>query len=371
MSFSEALDVKIQGLKVRAFQYPTATPESDGTFEWASTTIIVVEAEAADMVGIGYSYADVAAGTLIKQHFIPLLRGKNFLDIPAMWQNMAHQVRNIGFTGVASAAIAAVDIALWDLKAKLLKLPLCNLLGKVKAEIPVYGSGGFTSYTLNELKAHMLTWKENGFDMVKIKIGRNPEKDMERVVLCRETLGDQAALFVDANGAYNVKQALDKAYGFAEYGVTWFEEPVSSDNLEGLRFLRAHFPTAMEIAAGEYGYRTHYFTRMIATGAVDVLQVDATRCGGITGFLRAGWLAAAFHVPISSHTAPSIHLHPACTFPNFRHLEYFYDHMRLEHHFFEGAVRPKAGILKPNEKEYGLGIALKYADVKQYEVMTA
>lgn len=204
-------------------------------------------------------------------------------------------------------AISAVDNALWDLKAKLLGVPLVRLLGRVRESVPAYGSGGFTSCDAARLRSQLGGWAREGFAMVKMKVGRNPDDDAARVREARSAIGDAAQLFVDANGAYARKQALVLAAAFADCGVGWFEEPVSSDDLAGLHLLRDRTPAGMDIAAGEYGYDSCYFRRMLEAGAVDVLQADATRCGGITGYLRAAALCEAFNVPLSAHGAPGLH----------------------------------------------------------------
>jgi L-alanine-DL-glutamate epimerase-like enolase superfamily enzyme len=164
--------------------------------------------------------------------------------------------------------------------------------------------------------------------------------DLDRVRAARKTIGSDAELFVDANGAYSRKQALAFADAFAKFGVSWFEEPVSSDDLEGLRPLRKRAPAGMDIAAGEYGYDLFYFRRMLEAGAVDVLQADATRCAGITGFMRVSALCEAHSLPLSAHTAPSLHAHPCCALAPVRHMEYFHDHVRLEHMLLDGALTP-------------------------------
>jgi len=164
-----------------------------------------------------------------------------------------------------------------DLKARLLDLPLITLLGAVRANVPVYGSGGFTSYSMAQLQEQLGGWVADGISRVKMKIGRQPASDLDRVRAAREAIGPGAELFVDANGAYTRKQALATACAFTEFDVSWFEEPVSSDDLDGLRLLRDRAPAGMEIAAGEYGYDLFYFRRMLEAGAVDVLQADATR----------------------------------------------------------------------------------------------
>ncbi|HEY2854945.1 MAG TPA: enolase C-terminal domain-like protein [Gemmatimonadaceae bacterium] len=358
----------VDGLTVSAYRIPTDSPESDGTFEWNSTTVVLVELSAADTVGIGYTYADLATAKLIEEHLRNVVTGCDPRAIPGVWEAMRGAVRNVGRPGLASAGIAAVDTALWDLKAKLIGVPLYALLGAVRDRVPVYGSGGFTSYSLDELSEQLGGWVESGIRRVKMKVGREPSADVERVRAAREAIGSGTELFVDANGAYSRKQALAFAERFAECGVSWFEEPVSSDDLEGLRVLRDRVPAGMEIAAGEYGYDLVYFRRMLDAGAVDVLQADATRCAGISEFLRVGALCAAHGVPLSAHTAPSLHLHVCCALTSVRHIEYFHDHARLEQMLFDGASVPVEGALRPDCSRPGLGLELKRADAARYAV---
>ena len=231
-----------------------------------------------------------------------------------MWQH----IRNLGRPGICSMAISAVDCAVWDLKAKLLDLPLVTLLGQMRRGIPVYGSGGFTSYSEGQLASQLSGWVKQGIHAVKMKVGRNAQKDVQRVQIARDAIGPEPGLYVDANGAYNRKQALAQAEIFSESAVTWFEEPVSSDDLAGLRLLRDRAPAGIDIAAGEYGYDIFYFRRMLAAGAVDVQQADITRCGGVTGILQVAALCEANNLPLSGHTAPALHTHVACAVPAFQ-----------------------------------------------------
>jgi L-alanine-DL-glutamate epimerase-like enolase superfamily enzyme len=281
---------------------------------------------------------------------------------------MVRGIRNLGRPGVSSMAIAAVDTALWDLKAQLLRLPLVTLLGQVREAISVYGSGGFTSYSNAELTSQLQGWAMQGVRAVKMKVGTHPEDDLDRVKAAREAIGPKVELFVDANGAYTRKQALGQAERFRKLDVTWFEEPVSSDDLKGLRFLRDRGPAGMEIAAGEYGYDLPYFRRMLEHGAVDVLQADATRCAGVTGFLQADSLCQAFGLPLSAHTAPSLHNHLCCAALAARNVEYFHDHVRIEQMIFDGAARADRGEIKPDLARPGLGLELKRPDVEKYRV---
>ncbi len=365
------VEAAIERIDVSAFKIPTDAPEADGTYAWDSTTLVLVEAHAGGRTGLGYSYADTATATLIHDLLAHTVEGRDALAVPAAWVAMVEAIRNLGRPGVCSMAIAAVDAALWDLKARLLDVPLVTLLGAARDRAPIYGSGGFTSYSLQQLQDQLGGWAADGIPRVKMKIGTHPEDDLRRVRAAREAVGPDVELFVDANGAYSRKQALRFAEEFAELGVSWFEEPVSSDDLEGLHLLRDRAPAGMDIAAGEYGYDLRYFRRMLDAGAVDVLQADATRCAGITGFLQVGALCAAHCLPLSAHCAPALHMHPCCAVPAVRHLEYFHDHARIDRLLFDGAPAPVGGALRPDLSRPGLGLEFKRADAARFAVFGA
>jgi L-alanine-DL-glutamate epimerase-like enolase superfamily enzyme len=266
-------------------------------------------------------------------------------------------------------AVSALDIALWDLKGKLLDAPVCTLLGTARSDVPLYGSGGFTSYDVKDLTRHMARWvEEYDIPRVKMKVGREPNRDVERVSAVRRAIGAAPQLFVDANGAYAVMQALDMAKRFAESGVVWFEEPVYHRDLHGNAAVRARAPSAMEISNGEYGYAPDEFEAMLEAGAADVLQADVTRCGGFTGFANVDALCETRYVPLSSHCAPYVTLHAAVAAKRLRHMEYFYDHVRIEQRFFEGAAAPKGGSLTPDLSRPGIGLTFKSSDASEYEL---
>ena len=361
-------DLPVESMNVSAFTVNTSSPEADGTLDWNDTTIVIVELSAAGIHGIGYSYADIATAELIDRKLKNIVLHRGATRVRGVWAEMVHAIRNLGRPGICSMAIAAVDNALWDLSARIFQLPLVTLLGQVRDAIPVYGSGGFTSYSLRDLRCQLAGWVSQGIPAVKMKIGSEPRADLDRVKNAREAIGPAARLFVDANGAYARKQALEKAEEFREYGVSWFEEPVSSDDLEGLRLLRDRAPAGVEIAAGEYGYDSYYFRRMLEAGAVDVLQADATRCAGITGFLQVDALCQGFGLPLSAHTAPSIHAHACCAALSARNVEYFHDHVRIEQMFFDGAAQAKHGKIRPDLSQFGFGLKLKLQDVEKYRV---
>jgi L-alanine-DL-glutamate epimerase-like enolase superfamily enzyme len=357
----------IERVEVAAYRIPTDAPEADGTFAWEATTLVVVEASAGGTCGLGYTYADAATARLIHDTLGPVVRGRAVMDVPGCWAAMVHQVRNLGRPGISAMAISAVDVALWDLKARLLDVALVTLLGAAREAVPVYGSGGFTSYALETLQEQLAGWVRQGIPQVKMKIGTHPADDLARVRAARAAIGPQAALYVDANGAYSRKQALAQAAAFAEHGVVWFEEPVPADDLEGLRLLRDRGPAGMDIAAGEYGYEPGYFRRMLEAGAVDVLQADGSRCLGITGFLRAA-LAEAHNLDLSAHCAPSLHVAPCCAIARVRPLEYFHDHVRIEQMLFDGVLTPVDGALRPDRARRGLGLEFKRADAQRYAI---
>ncbi|MGE3274694.1 MAG: enolase C-terminal domain-like protein [Vicinamibacterales bacterium] len=352
--------------RVSAYTVPTSAPESDGTFEWTSTTIVIVELDGGGMCGLGYTYADASAAEVARDLIQHVVRGRAAFDVGAAWQAMVTAARNMGRPGIASTAIAAVDTALWDLKARLLGLPLAVLLGQVRDRVPIYGSGGFTSQSIAELTTQLSGWAEAGIPRVKMKVGRCPAEDPARVAAARRAIGEGVELMVDANGAFTRRAALAAAERFAGSGVAWFEEPVSSEDLEGLRWLRDRGPSAMAIAAGEYVYDRAGFHHMLRAGAVDTLQADLTRCGGVTGFVEAAVLAEAWDVPLSAHTAPAIHLHPGAAVRPLVHLEYFHDHVRIERRFFDGVPEPDDGALRPDPSRPGHGLVFKRADAAEF-----
>jgi len=362
----KTLACPVERIVVSTFDIATDRPEQDGTLSWQSTTLVLVETFAAGSGSLAYTYADGATAKMIEQKLAPLVIGADALATQATHTRMRAATRNLGGDGVSAMAISAVDLSLWDLKARLLGLPLSVLLGAGRTRVPIYGSGGFTSYDRETLQRQLADWVEQGIRKVKIKVGAHPETDLARVRDAREAIGAETELFADANGAHSAKQALKQAEQFSRFGVSWFEEPVSSDNLDGLRFVKDRAPPGMDIAAGEYGYRLNYFSNMLRANAVDVLQLDATRCGGVTGFLRAAHVGEAFEIPLSTHCAPALHVHLGCVIDSVRHLEYFHDHARIEGALF-GARTPSGGTLEAGSLP-GFGLELDAARAAQFRV---
>ncbi|MFC8101752.1 enolase C-terminal domain-like protein [Streptomyces sp. NPDC057363] len=362
----------VDAVDVHAFEVPTDGPdgrEQDGTLEWDSTTLVLVRVHAGGRSGLGYTYGDVSVASFVSSVLAPVIEGGPVSSPPASWERMGERMRNAGRPGAGAMALSAVDVALWDLKARLLGLPLVHLLPAHHDRVPVYGSGGFTNYSPNRLADQLTGWVEQGIPRVKLKTSREPEADARRLTAVRRAVGDEPELFTDANGALGRKEALYWAHRFHdEWDVRWFEEPVSSADLEGLRMLRARGPARLEITAGEYAFTAQDFADLVDGPAVDCLQADVTRCGGITGVLEVAGLSAAHHLDLSAHCAPAVSAHAFCAVRRLRHLEYFHDHVRVERLLFDGVPAPDGGALRPDTGRPGLGLEVRWADAEPYRV---
>jgi L-alanine-DL-glutamate epimerase-like enolase superfamily enzyme len=360
-------DVRVCEASVSFYTVPTDAPEADGTFHWNSTSMVLVELQCGEVSALGYTYADRGTAAIAAKLVKDLVVESNPFEHAQTRQQMMRHVRNMGETGAAMMAISAIDNALWDLCARLVEIPLVSLLGQVRPRVAVYGSGGFTTYSAKQLSDQLGGWAEKGFAEVKMKIGTTPEKDPARVETARRAIGSDCKLFVDANGAYTVTQAIALAGRFAEQDVRWFEEPVSSDHLSGLAEVRERAPAGMDVAAGEYGYTAWYFDAMLSERAVSVLQADCTRCGGISGFLEAAALCWARNTPLSAHCGPSMHLHVCCSAARVVHMEFFHDHARIERMFFDGFCEPVRGYMTPDLSRPGNGLVLKVSDAEKFK----
>ena len=366
-----AVDTAVETIEAAAYEIPTDGPngwETDGTLAWNSTTIVVVHAYGGGETGLGWTYAHAAAARVVEDTLGPAAVGGDATAPAAVWRKLAARLRNAGRPGVGFMALSAVDVALWDLKARLADLPLVEVLPAARDRVQVYGSGGFCNYPGRRLREQLGGWVADGIPRVKLKVGRNPEQDPSRLDAAREAVGD-AELYVDANGAFTRKQALAWADRYVrEWGVSWFEEPVSSENAEGLRLLRDRGPGGLDVAAGEYAFVAADFRDLLEAGAVDCLQADVTRCGGITGLLGAAALAEAHETDLSAHCAPQLSAHAFCAVQRLRHLEYFHDHVRIERMLFDGVLEPEGGALRPDRSRPGHGLELRRSDAEAYRL---
>jgi L-alanine-DL-glutamate epimerase-like enolase superfamily enzyme len=362
-------DDTIESVDAAVYTIPTDAPEGDGTLTWDSTIMTVVQARAGGTCGTGWTYGSAACAAVVTGKLAGVVQGRDPMDTGGAWEAMVRAVRNDGRPGAVGYALSAVDVALWDLKARLLGVSLPRLLGAVRADVPVYGSGGFTTYDDRQLHDQLAGWAlEQRIPRVKIKVGESwggaAGRDLERMAQARKVIGPETELFIDANGGYGRKQAIRIMAAAADLDVRWLEEPVSSDDLDGLREVRNS--VTADVTAGEYGYDLTYFRRMCAAGAVDCLQADVSRCGGITEWLRAAAVAASYGLQISGHCAPHLHAAVATAVPNLRHLEWFHDHVRIEGMFFDGALDPAGGTVRPDPDAPGLGLTWRAVDAERY-----
>ena len=358
-------DIPIEKIAARAYTIP-ADETGEGTLSSDNTTILIVRVWAGEHVGLGYTYTDKSALPLVHEALAPHLLQQSALETSLAWDTMRRVTRKLAGRSLVAHAISALDNALWDLKAKLLNLALCDLLGRVRREVCVYGSGGFSSDDQTGLEARLLEWTTLGIECVKMNVGSDPRKDAERVKEVRQVIGPEMELFVDANGCYGRKQALVLAEHFADQGVTGFEEPVPSSDHSGRRFLVDHVPSKMNVITGEHGHDLAYFRDLIAARGVDILQADVTRCLGVTGFLKVASLCEAHSLPLSTAAAPALHLPLGVSLSNIVHLEYFHDHVRIERQLFEGSRTVQGGSLAPDRAALGFGLSFKEQDAEKF-----
>jgi L-alanine-DL-glutamate epimerase-like enolase superfamily enzyme len=362
----------LERITCEVYVIPTDQPEADGTMAWDKTTVVLVRADGGGGQGIGWTYAASAGKAVADDILGPALEGLDVGDVPRALEAMVRACRNVGRSGIASCTISAVETALWDLKARLLGVPLAGLFGPCRDEVPIYGSGGFTTYDEPTARQQLETWVSDwAIPRVKIKIGESwgtrPARDLARARFARAVVGPDVEVYVDANGGYRRKQAVRMGKRLRdEAAIAWFEEPVSSDDLQGLREVRDQVDA--DVTAGEYGFDLVYFSRMVEQEAVDCLQVDVTRCGGYLEWQRAAAIAGARSLDVSGHCAPNLHAHVALSVPNLRHLEYFHDHHRIEHMLFDGVLSPKGGVLRPDMEAPGHGMTFKVSDAEPYRI---
>lgn len=359
-------DYQIDSVAAAAYTVPTGQPGADGRPPGHCVTAVLVQVRIRNGVtGIGLTYGHEQLTTLVNGLLAGEVTGRDVRDVAGAWSVMNQAMRNLGRPELCSMAIAAVDIALWDAKARCLGEPLHRVLGATRQEVPVYASGGGPG--------QLDDWVIAGMPRVKITIGgAHGEPDpfgtaaLRQVTAARRSLGGDTELYVAANGSYDVTTAAELGRALAEdLDVTLFEEPVSAEDLTGLATLRTKLP--LDVAAGERGHHLEYFAALLAAGAVSVVQADVTRCAGITEWLRVAALAEAAKVPLSAQRAPSWHAHVATVPSTLRHVEYFADHARLERVLFDGVLEPRHGTLRPTDAP-GLGLTLKVHDAEPYRV---
>ncbi len=276
--------------------------------------------------GIGFSYSKRAGGPAQFAHaqeIAPVLIGEDPNDIGKVWTKLVWAGASVGRSGVATQAIAAIDIALWDLKAKRAGLPLAKLIGASRDSVQTYNtSGGFLHTPIEEVMDNAAGSLANGIGGIKLKVGQPDWRtDISRVTAVREFLGDDVPLMVDANQQWDRPTANRMCRILEQFDLVWIEEPLDAYDAEGHAMLARNFDTS--IATGEMLASVGEHVRLLEAGAVDILQPDAPRIGGITQFLKLAGLAEHHNVQLAPHFAMEIHLHLAAVYPLQTWVEHF------------------------------------------------
>lgn len=310
--------------------------------------------------GLGVGTGNLAIRAVIENNLKDLLIGQDPFNIEKLWNDMFWRVRGYGRKGVAFQALSTVDIGLWDLKAKALGLPLYRLLNPMFEKVPIYGSGGWTNYDEKELVAEQTGYVDRGIPRVKMKVGKDfgqsEREDIARLNAVRKAVGDDVEIYVDANNGYYAKQAIRMSRMFEDYDVKWFEEPVIADDIEGLAAISR--ATTIPVATGEHEYTKYGFKDLIARGAVDIVQPDIGRVGGVTEWMKAAYLAHAFNLPVAPHAVQLVHLHCAMATPNLKVVEYLGSVEKNDDFFYTDYPKPVNGTWAPYPDKPGLGLEL-------------
>lgn len=320
--------------------------------------------------GLGVGQASPGVRDVIDSALRHILIGQDPMNIEKLWSDMFWAVRGYGRRGLAFLAVSAVDIGLWDLKAKALGMPLYKLLGPYREAVPVYGSGGWTNYTVDELVAEMEGYVDQGIPRIKMKVGKDfgsaEREDIERVAAVRSAVGHDVALYIDANNGYYTKQAIYMAREFEEYQVGWYEEPVLADDIPGLAEIRR--ATTIPLASGEMEYTKYGFRDLITGGGADIVQPDVVRVGGVTEWMKVAHMAEAFNLQVAPHMAQLVHMHVCCAIPNLKAMEYANMYLAADEVWYTEFPTQKDGFLTPYHDKPGLGLELDPYSVEKWSV---
>ncbi len=323
-----------------------------------------------DVEGLGIGQASPGVRDVVEKGLKGLLLDEDPFNIEKLWDEMFRAVRGYGRKGVALCALSAIDIGLWDLKAKALQLPLYRLLGEYSNEVPIYGSGGWTHYSSDELVDEMTGYVEQGVKRLKMKVGkesgRSEREDIDRVAAVRKAVGDDVALYVDANNGYYAKQAIYMAAEFEQSQVGWFEEPVTADDIAGLAEVKR--ASTIPIASGEHEFSKYGFKELLSQGAVDIVQADVGRVGGVTEWLKVAHMAQAFNVPMTTHGFEQVSLHLGCAITNLKAIEELKIERDADEVWYTELPEQRDGMSAPFRDRPGLGLELDPYAVERWSV---
>jgi L-alanine-DL-glutamate epimerase-like enolase superfamily enzyme len=325
--WGEELEVKIVRVEAFLCDVEVETVRTDAIQSFAKQETIVVDIETEDgLVGTGYSYTIGTGGRavlrLLRTDLLNLLVGEDARQVEALWRRLFLATRATAVGAITSLALAAVDIALWDIRCKAAGEPLWLLAGGASPTVPLYDTeGGWLQLSTEELVSGALESKSRGWPGVKLKVGRpGAFEDLERLRAVREALGPEMDIMVDANQSMTYAEAKRRARMFEEVDVFWFEEPLPAEDISGHARLAAS--TSIPIAIGESLYSPSHFREYLQSGGAGIIQVDAARIGGITPWLKTAHLAEAFNVKVAPHFLMELHVSLAAAVPNALYVEH-------------------------------------------------
>ena len=359
--------MQITDVKTTWLSLPLSSNLADSThvldrIEWILVDVVTDEGHTGHAHMLTFDYGPELLKGIVDTELKDLVVGQNPLLIEKIRGDCLKQVEYIGHSGVAAWGVAAIDIALWDILGKHLNSPVAFLLGACRDSVPIYGSGGWLSYSMDQLLEEVTSYARRGFKGVKMKVGSgNMKQDVERVKAVRKAIGDDLIMMVDANQGWNTHEARQFYRQVQDCNIFWFEEPIPKDDWDGY----ANLANALDIplATGEREYSLSNFREMLTRRAASVIQPDALRIGGITQWMKLARLCEAFGVRVASHFYKEIDVHCLAACPNALFLEYFPWLDALLVHPLEIS----AGVAKVPARP-GLGIEIKPEAIQEFRV---
>lgn len=363
----------IKDVKVHLVSYRVKGGFSDATRKGEVVGYCIVRVILDDgMEGFGITYHEVggeATKMMIEHDIAPKIIGRDPFETEVLWNEIMGYLRGVGRKGLMLCALSAVDIALWDLKGKIIGLPLYRMFGGTETKIPVYGSGGWTSYDDDELVAEMLKLKDQGYSMIKFKVGveggHNTRRDLLRVRKVRDAVGSEMRLMLDANGCWDAATGAQFANQVKEYDIMFLEEPVFADDLPGL--IKYKQSTDLPLATGEQEYTRYGARDLLINGAADIVQLEVTRAGGFTEMLKIGHLTQAFNVKFAPHAMENLHIHLVSAFNNALFLERLLIFEEIAANVYVDAPKPINGFMYIPENKPGLGLDLNMDFIREHD----
>lgn len=362
-------DIKITGLKV--YQYADKSNDVwDSTAHIAgfSKMFIRLNTNYPEIYGIGIGYLEFGYEVAQKAYKVAesAILGENPLANESIADKLFWRFRGAR-KGYAFSIMSVIDIALWDIKGKVANMPVYQLLGGSKTSLPIYSSGGWTSYTKEELVEEAVRAIEEGYDTVKIKVGYKrgaaPREDVRRVEAVRKAIGDNAGLMIDANNAWTAGEAAKFIQDVEQFDIIWFEEPTIADDYEGLAYVRSK--TNIPVATGEHEFTKFGVRDLVLNKSVDILQVDVSRCGGITEMMKINSIAQAWNLRFAPHCIDLVAAHVLSASPNGMILERIRAEDGIMNAVFPDAPKPENGVLNLTNKP-GLGLDADWERLEAY-----